>query len=397
MNFDNPTPLQVGATGTLYGWKVRVAGRVVMGMDDGGETYYWQEYNLADAAGNTGTLVYEETEDGPEWKLFTVFEPAQPMTAAEAATKRVGDTVNLDGKPTPVTLVDQSRVYHIEGVAPEGVEVGDVADYFNADAGDRMLVASWTGGEIEFYEGRDLEGEKVAAAFGLPTEAMGFAAAGGGTEVNAGAFRKPVLVVALIVAGLIGLVAFFTCSDQSTVTGSARPTTAPLSPFKLANGARGRLDQREFTIESQAVVEVGRQGMRHQRREYRLRGDDDRPALLINALNSPPREWHLFVPAGTPPALATVPPYAAAAQRQGARVTVEGYSLPILQLCLTKPVAVEGDGAAGVWPGVQYGFVARDGARWVIARWNENSIQFLSGKPVTDAEVTAALGRTAAK
>ncbi|MEI9864534.1 MAG: hypothetical protein WDN00_08275 [Limisphaerales bacterium] len=33
----------------------------------------------------------------------------------------------------------------IEGRAPDGVEVGDVANYFNAEAGDMMQVVSWTG------------------------------------------------------------------------------------------------------------------------------------------------------------------------------------------------------------------------------------------------------------
>ena len=51
MSFANPTPLRIGATGTLNGWRVRVAGRVVLGVRDGGETYYWNEYNLVDDQG----------------------------------------------------------------------------------------------------------------------------------------------------------------------------------------------------------------------------------------------------------------------------------------------------------------------------------------------------------
>ena len=67
------------------------------------------------------------------------------MTAADAATKRVGDRLNLTGEDVRVTLRSTSRVYHIEGQAPEGVEVGDVANYFNAQAGNDMQVVSWTG------------------------------------------------------------------------------------------------------------------------------------------------------------------------------------------------------------------------------------------------------------
>ena len=151
MSFANPTPLRIGMTGTLAGKTYRVAGRVVMGMEDAGETYYWNEFNLVTDEGESVTLVHEQTESGVEWKLFTMFEPEYPMTATDAATKRVADRLNLEETDLLVTLVDESRVYHIEGEAPEGVEVGDVAHYFNAEGGNRMLVVSWTGEEVEFF------------------------------------------------------------------------------------------------------------------------------------------------------------------------------------------------------------------------------------------------------
>ena len=37
--------------GTICGRRFRVAGRVVMGMDDEGTTYYWNEFHLVDDAG----------------------------------------------------------------------------------------------------------------------------------------------------------------------------------------------------------------------------------------------------------------------------------------------------------------------------------------------------------
>jgi hypothetical protein len=194
MSFANPTPLRVGARGTLHGWSVTVTGRVVLGVEIDGETYYWNEYYLMGDSGSSGTLVYEETEHGPEWKLFRLFEPERPLTAREAMAKRVGDTVNLDGTPTKVTLVDESRVYHIEGSAPEGVAVGDVAQYFNADTGQRMLVASWTGDEIEFYEGEDAPAELIASAFGFaqPRASSSFTS---GTDAAAATKRTTMIVV----------------------------------------------------------------------------------------------------------------------------------------------------------------------------------------------------------
>jgi hypothetical protein len=63
-----------------------------------------------------------------------MFEPAHSLTAAEAAAKRPGDALNLEGTPVFVRFVSTSRVYAIEGKAPEGVKVGDEAHYFNANS-----------------------------------------------------------------------------------------------------------------------------------------------------------------------------------------------------------------------------------------------------------------------
>src|SRR5688572_12689398 len=68
MSHDNPTPLRIGTSGTLNGWRVQVAGRLVMSMQDRGQTWYWNEFHLLDEAGTSATLVFEETEDGAEWK-----------------------------------------------------------------------------------------------------------------------------------------------------------------------------------------------------------------------------------------------------------------------------------------------------------------------------------------
>ncbi|HEY4417856.1 MAG TPA: DUF4178 domain-containing protein, partial [Verrucomicrobiae bacterium] len=75
MNYENPTSLRIGKHGTLGGKDFRVIGRVVMGATIDGETYYWSEFNLRAADKTSATLVFEEGEDGSEWRLFTEFEP----------------------------------------------------------------------------------------------------------------------------------------------------------------------------------------------------------------------------------------------------------------------------------------------------------------------------------
>lgn len=46
MSTINPTRVSVGMTGTFAGKPYTVIARVVMSMDDGGETHYWNEFYL---------------------------------------------------------------------------------------------------------------------------------------------------------------------------------------------------------------------------------------------------------------------------------------------------------------------------------------------------------------
>jgi hypothetical protein len=398
MSYDNPTPLRIGASGTLNGWSVRVAGRLVMGMEDGGETYYWNEFNLVDDAGNSATLVFEETEHGGEWKLFRDFTPSHPITAREAAAKRVGDLVNLDGTPTRITLVDQSRVYHIEGSAPEGVEVGDVANYFNVDTGSRMLVASWTGDEIEFYEGLDAPADSVADAFKIPRDAAPGTASyldaaqrnvSAGSSSTSGRFTK--IVFALL--GVASMFAAYSCvsgkrTSSFSTTGPRPKIAAPV--LQLPAGARGSLAQHSYLIEGRALVEIARVAGRHDRREYHLRDESNQLAVLVNGLSGGSKEWHLFRVAPPPEKLT---PHDAATRRKGMVVPVDGRSLRITDLFQSKAASADGPAADRALPGVvQYGFVANESGDWLIARWNETQVQILRGTAVPEAEVIAALG-----
>jgi hypothetical protein len=402
MSFENPTPLRAGATGTLNGWRVRVAGRVVLGMDDAGETYYWNEFNLVDASGNSATLVFEESDGGGEWKLFREFTPTQPLSAREAATKRVGDSVALDGTPARITLVDQTRVYYIEGEAPEGVEVGDVADYFNVDMGNRMLVASWTGDEIEFYEGLDAPADGVAEAFGFPANLPAARTSltdtvapemGSATRTSRGAFTK---IIFVLLAG-ISLFAARSCypnRHSSRSASLAPPPKQPAPAFKLANGAHGTLAQHSYTIESQAVVEIARVSGKHDRREYQLRDETNQRALLVNGLSGGSKEWHLFRAVAAPPGFT---PYDAATKRRGAPINLDGHTLQVADLFQSKTLSIEGP-ASDMAPGtVQYGLVAREAGDWLIARWTETQIQFYRGPAVQETDVIAALGRATDK
>lgn len=401
MSFENPTPLVVGATGTLDGRHVRVAGRVVMGMEERGETYVWNEFNVVDSFGRRSTLVFEESEAGPEWKLFKMIEPLRAMSASEAAAKSVGDTVDLDGTPTRITLVNQSRVIYVEGQGPDGVEVGDVANYFNADRGDRMLVVSWTGEEVEFFEGRDLPAQAVAEAFRMPGDAPAL-------RNTAGFSRDPAAatggnsIIGYVVFAVFAFFSLFSCTrcNQGSTSSAPSRATAPLPApkkaaplLRLTTGAQGSLAQIRYTIESHALVEIARVGTRHDEHEYSLAGGTGERALLINALNGLEKEWHLLLPVTGSTELLTLSPQEAATRRKGAPIPLGGRTFRITSLYQAATRATDGAaGASATWPALQYGFIAQDGADWLVARWTEQGVRFFRGRTIAEADVLAAFG-----
>src|SRR5436190_8171377 len=120
MNLPNRTPIHAGMAGEFFGKRYRVKGRVVLGENEGGQTYYWTEFNLVDDKDESADLVFEETDSGAEWRFFVLFEPEYPITAEDARSKRVGDRLNLDGTDVIINLVSRSRIYHIEGQGAEG-------------------------------------------------------------------------------------------------------------------------------------------------------------------------------------------------------------------------------------------------------------------------------------
>ena len=252
--YANPTPLCVGMAGRLNGSHFSVAGRVVMGMTEGDETYYWNEYHLVNDAGQSATLVFEETDDGPAWKLFTLFAPTDPLTAAEAATKKIGDVISLDGTAAEVSLVSRSRVYHIEGRAPEGVDIGDVANYFNCDAGPQMVVVSWTGVEVECYRGQTLPTADVVTAFNLPRPAsapVGLADTGSTSTTGLPA-RGIVGLFGVVVAVLVGYGVY------SSLKPPAPLPNQPAHIVTLTIGATGTLAATAYTVAAHTTIAVAK-------------------------------------------------------------------------------------------------------------------------------------------
>ena len=388
-NHDNPTALRIGMSGVLNGCRYRVAGRVVLSMEQGGETYYWNEFHLIDDSGQSATLVFEETENGPEWKLFMLFDPVHPLTAAEAARKKVGDVVNLEGAPVPISLVDQSRVCYIEGTAPEGVDAGDIADYFNADDGWRMLVASWTGDEIEFYRGMVLPPGHVAAAFKLPASESEPGPASGAYVSEPGASSG--LIVKIIPAVLTALIGFAAYSQWQTTHQRRAPAKPITRAAPLVTGSSGNLSSISWAVAGHAVVQIAKQGAVYDCHEYHLRDDAGKSALLVCGLTGNPTDWHLLRSASSVPALT---PVQAAARRAGALVTLDGRALVIRDLFQAQVLSRDGELPAGVASeNVAFGFIARSPADLALVRWTATAIEFYVGTALQEKEAISSFRR----
>jgi hypothetical protein len=386
LSYSNPTPIRIGMTGNLSGKQYRVVGRVVLGEEEAGGTYYWNEFNLESDRGEVATLVYEETERGGEWRLFHLFEPEHPMTAADAATKRVGDPLILEGMQMFVRLVSKSRVYHIEGKAPEGIEVGEEARYFNAVSGNNMIVVSWTGQEVEFYKGLDLSRTTVSAAFGVRIVDFSrlFRAPGGRSRVPG------------LVAGLVGalVVVILAVVGFRSLTSSRRPpaivtTGAPASP--LAVGKAGSLKGAHFQLQSHLLVEMAMVGRKFERHEYLLTGDDGAKALLVRGSRPGAGDWWLFKPLQPETPLS---PQQAAAVRWGQMVNVDGLAAKVTDLFQATLRQVESAEASDLSAGdAFFGFAGPAQDARLLVRWNANYINFFQGVAVQQKEVLGAFGK----
>jgi hypothetical protein len=383
VSYANPTPIRIGMTGKLSGKQYRVVGRVVLGEQEDGETYYWNEYNLESDGGEEATLVYEETEQGGEWRLFELFEPEHPMTAEDAATKRVGDPLNLDGAHMFVRLVSTSRVYAIEGKAPE--KVGDVAHYFNAAAGNTMIVVSWTGEEVEFYKGLDLSRTTVSSAFNVRIVDLSrlFPAPGGHRRFSG-------LVAGLVVALVFGIIAM--ASFRSITSGRRPPaivrTGAPASP--LVVGQTGTMGGSRFQIQSHLLVEMAMVGRAFDRHEYLLSDEAGAKALLVCGSKPGAGDWWFFQPLQP---VTPLSPQQAAAVKWGQTLNVDGLAAKVTELFQSTILQVESPEASDLNAGdVFFGFTGRAQDAELLVRWNATYVNFFQGRAVSEKDVVAAFG-----
>jgi hypothetical protein len=308
------------------------------------------------------------------------------MTSADAATKRAGDPLNLDGTQMFVRLVSESRVYHIEGKAPEGVELGDVAHYFNAVAGNTMIVVSWTGKEVEFYKGLDLSPTTVSSAFNVHLVDFSrlFRAPGGNRRLS-GLAVGLIATLAVVILALVGYRSFTPSRRLAAVVR----TGAPASP--LAVGQAGKLGGTRFQVQSHLLVEMAMVGRRFDRHEYVLSDEVGTKALLVHGSKPGAGDWWLFQPLQP---LTPLSPQQAAAVRWGATVNVDGMAAKVTELFQSTIRQVESPEASDLNPGdVFFAFTGKTQNAQLLVRWNANYINFFQGSALLEKEVVAAFGQ----
>ena len=394
--FNNPTALRLGMSGTLAGKRYRVTGRAVMGMDADGERYYWNEFNLANDDSDSATLVFEETENGGEWKLFIAVEPEVTMTAAEASTKNIGDRLTIDYTSVTVSLVDESRIYFIEGKAPEGMEVGDVAHYFNAESGNTMIVVSWTGDEVEYFRGINLKRDAVTQAFGIKeysaanlSQAASLLAGDKSSFTSGLSSALPKLFPALI--GIFIAFVFILKMPSCNILPTSRSTkriSAPKSALKP--GDTGKLANANWLVRSRAIVQISEVGLKYERHEYDLTSDDGSQAMLIHGMSPGADDWFYFTPL-TP--IEPMTPAKAAEVRVGETVNVDGVIVPIGHLF--QSLTARKDFAPDATPvnsssDMMFGYSGESSITTLVVRWDSRSVQFLKGKRLTNREIADA-------
>lgn len=377
----NPTRIRVGMTGTFAGKSYNIVARVVMAMDEAGETYYWNEFYLSDGSDRVAMLVCEEVYGAQQWRLFTEFTPATPLTAREAGMKKVGDRVNLDGVSAEVTVVDESRVHFIEGRAPDWVAVGDVAQYFNAEAAGKMWVVSWSGDEVEFYRGMQLHGELVAQALGLPAASLAVAPAG-----LAGLSSEKVAKFGLlaILIGFLGSLFYFTKiaparHQPAGLPSSATPASAPIQrapapPAPLAVGTNIMLNGQPYQVITHRVTGFTRVNQQWNAHHYQVTDAAGRMSLLAVRLRGNALSLHLFREhsAERPPT-----PELAGAMRVGEAVRLDDYEGIITEIFMSHEVSRTGPPIGGMATnGLTYHYLATGTNGALLASWNAEGIAF---------------------
>jgi hypothetical protein len=333
--------------------------------------------------------VCEDVYGSQQWRLFTEITPQQPLTAREAGLKKVGDRVSLDGVSAEVTVVDETRVWFIEGKAPDWVSVGDVAQYLNAEAGGKMWVVSWSGDEVEYYRGMNLHGELVAQALNLPpaalTRSSGSGSSGGRWLTTAHVSQLGGLLFVgyfalQFIPGLRGCGSSrspnFSIPNPASASTPAAPVVErrPVPPQVLTIGTNVVIGGRKYEVVSHRLTAFTKVNSQWHQHHYQVTDDQGQTNLLsVDPIAAAPL-FHLYKP--FTPTNPPTPPVAGS-MRGGEKVTLDRYTGTIHTLQMSQEVSRTGPPIPGfATNGLTYHYIATGSNGVLLASWNADRVVY---------------------
>ena len=148
------------------GREYRLVARTVLSVEEEGETYYWQEFDLL---AEDGSCLYLEHDEG-NWKLITPFEPRQPLRPDQVAALSPGGTAFFEGKPLTVTKRGTGTVREVTGKPVHGARPGEIRPYVEFGAGNDLFSVESGEDGVDHYQLRHIDYRNVLSAFGLHEE-----------------------------------------------------------------------------------------------------------------------------------------------------------------------------------------------------------------------------------
>jgi hypothetical protein len=127
-----------------------------------------REYLLQDEAQEPAILVNGLSGGSQEWHLLRRINPPPELTPYDAAAKRRGAAIRIDGRDLRITDLFSSRASAADGPAAGGALPGTLQYGFVATDSAELFVARWTENQIQLHRGAAVNEADVLAALRRP-------------------------------------------------------------------------------------------------------------------------------------------------------------------------------------------------------------------------------------